>query len=118
MKIQTQVLSLMPFRGGLATAGKQSSIGEDQLWVAENAMPGLDGIISSRPGLVQHGQTLTSPSSSASNSFQDLFDYISLIPFFKFFKFISFFFESLSSHYSICIFFSKLNSRLVNWIYV
>jgi len=73
VKIQTQVLSLMPFRGGLATAGKQSSIGEDQLWVAENAMPGLDGIISSRPGLVQHGQTLTSPSSSASNSFQDLF---------------------------------------------
>jgi len=68
-----QVLNFMPARGGLATAGKRSTIDEGQLWVAENAYPDLDGMILSRPGLVQWGQVLTKPAADSVNAFHELF---------------------------------------------
>jgi len=51
----------MPLRSGLATAGKQSTIGEDQLWRAENVSSGLDGLLSKRPGIRKWGQTIKMP---------------------------------------------------------
>jgi len=71
-----QVINVMPLRGGLATAGRRSSINEAQLWEAINAAPDIDGMIRRRPGSIQHGQTLTYPSSSAANAFYE--DFFSL----------------------------------------
>lgn len=68
-----QVLNFMPLRGGLATAGQRSTIDEGQLWGAQNMYPALDGMLSGRPGLVQWGQTLTAPATTASNQFHELF---------------------------------------------
>lgn len=68
-----QVLTFMPMRGGLATAGKRSTIDEGQLWEAENFYPDLDGMLLSRPGLVQWGQTITKPATDSTNSFHELF---------------------------------------------
>lgn len=67
------VLDFMPLRGGLATAGQRSTINEAQLWGAENMYPDLDGMLRGRPGLVQWGQALTAPASTATNSFHELF---------------------------------------------
>ena len=49
---------VFPWRKGLATAGQQSTIPEDALWQAKNTSPGLDGMMSKRPGLRQWGQTI------------------------------------------------------------
>lgn len=68
-----QMLTFMPLRSGLATAGKRSTVEESQLWVAENVYPDLDGMLLSRPGLVQWGQTLTAPAPTATNSFYEPF---------------------------------------------
>jgi len=56
-----QTLNFMPMRGGLATAGQRSTIDEGQLWTAENIWPDLDGMLRSRPGLIQAGQYLMAP---------------------------------------------------------
>jgi hypothetical protein len=56
-----QTLNMMPLRGGLATAGQRSTIDEGQLWSAENVWPDLDGMLRSRPGLLQAGQYLKYP---------------------------------------------------------
>lgn len=69
MAKQRLTLDFMPMRGGLATAGQRATINESQLWVTENFYPGLDGMLSRRPGVVQHGQTLTLPSDDATNAF-------------------------------------------------
>ena len=73
MAVQRLILNNMPMRGGLATAGKRSTINEAQLWEAVNVYPDLDGMVRGRPGLVQHGQTLTLPSANATNSFYEAF---------------------------------------------
>jgi len=54
-------LDLMPLRGGLATAGKRSTIDEHQLWAAQNMYPDLDGALRTRPGTLQHGQRIMLP---------------------------------------------------------
>ncbi len=54
-------LDMMPLRGGLATAGKRSTVDERQLWAAQNMYPDLDGALRTRPGTLQHGQRLVLP---------------------------------------------------------
>ncbi len=73
MSDDRQVLTFMPSRGGLATAGKRGTIDEGQLWEAENFYPDLDGMLLSRPGLNQWGQTITEPAADATNAFHELF---------------------------------------------
>lgn len=73
MSTDRLTLNLMPTRGGLATAGKRSTINETQLWEAENFYPDLDGMLVTRPGLVQWGQVLTKPAADATNGFHELF---------------------------------------------
>jgi hypothetical protein len=51
----------MPLRSGLATAGKQGTIGENQLWQAKNMSSGLDGLLFKRPGIRKWGQTIKQP---------------------------------------------------------
>lgn len=67
------LLNFMPLRGGLATAGQRSTINEAQLWSATNLYPDLDGMLRGRPGLVQWGQTITTPNTTAAHSFHELF---------------------------------------------
>jgi hypothetical protein len=62
-------MPFMPFRGGLATAGKRSTIDEGHLWGAQNVYPDLDGMPRSRPGTVQHGQRLMYPDAETATSY-------------------------------------------------
>lgn len=54
-------IKMFPWRSGLATAGQQVSIPEDQLWEATNVTAMLDGMLGKRPGTTQWGQTLKIP---------------------------------------------------------
>ena len=62
------VVSLLPWRPGLMTAGQQTSIPETELWKAKNVGPDLDGMLSKRPGITQWGQTIKSPDKGATDS--------------------------------------------------
>lgn len=62
-------ISNMPLRSGLATAGKQGTIGEDQLWRAENVIAGLDGLVFKRPGIRKWGQTIKQPRAIATGEY-------------------------------------------------
>jgi len=68
------VINNMPLRSGLATAGKQGTIGEDQLWRAENMSSGLDGLLSKRPGIRQWGQTIKQPRANASGEYFNFYE--------------------------------------------
>lgn len=61
-------LSFMPWRPGLITAGQETSVPEDALRKATNIGTDLDGMIRTRPGLDQWGQTLKKPDASATDS--------------------------------------------------
>jgi len=63
------MLDMMPLRAGLATAGKRSTIDERNLWACQNTYPDLDGLVRSRPGIVQQGQRLMYPDSTASRGY-------------------------------------------------
>ena len=54
-------IRMFPWRAGLATAGQQTSIPEDQLWQAKNVTSMLDGMYSKRPGTSKWGQVLKTP---------------------------------------------------------
>lgn len=69
MADQRLMLNMMPLRAGLATAGKRSTIDETQLWACQNTYPDLDGLVRSRPGIVQHGQQLVYPDSDESDAY-------------------------------------------------
>jgi len=75
MPRQRLTLQNMPLRGGLTTAGQQATVPETALWRATNCAPGLDGLMSKRPGLTQWGQTLCQPDPDADIAFyEDLSD--------------------------------------------
>jgi len=61
-------ISVMPARGGLATAGHQVTIPETSFWRMENVTTLLDGLIAKRPGLRQWGQTIKVPDPDATDS--------------------------------------------------
>ena len=63
-----QKISMMPWRGGLMTAGQQTTIPENMLWQAANTTAALDGMREKRPGLRQWGQTLKVPDVDAADS--------------------------------------------------
>jgi hypothetical protein len=69
MPRKREVIRNMPLRTGLATAGKQGTIGEDQLWRAENVSSGLDGLLMKRPGIRQWGQVIKQPRLSATGEY-------------------------------------------------
>ena len=58
----------MPWRDGLVTAGRQTTIPETALWQAKNVTAELDGLMAKRPGLRQWGQTLKEPDAGATGS--------------------------------------------------
>lgn len=58
---QRYVISNMPSRGGLATAGQHGTIREDMYWQLENCSAGIDGVIAKRPGIYQWGQVIKQP---------------------------------------------------------
>ncbi|KPK44896.1 MAG: hypothetical protein AMJ65_01615 [Phycisphaerae bacterium SG8_4] len=60
VKRRQLVIRNMPFRGGLVTAGQQSSIAENQLWKMENISSEYDGMVHVRPGIKQWGHKIRS----------------------------------------------------------
>lgn len=58
VKRRQLVIRNAPFRGGLVTAGQQSSIAENQLWKMENLSSEYDGMMQVRPGLSRWGHKI------------------------------------------------------------
>lgn len=76
-RVQT-TLRLHPYRDGLATAGRQTTIPETALWQAQNVVTELDGLIAKRPGLKQWGQTIKVPDPADTGStIQQFVDFLS-----------------------------------------
>ena len=74
MARRRHVISNMPLRNGVTTAGQQGTIPETALWRAENCAVALDGMIVKRPGLTQWGQTIRQPRRFDAVSFYEMFE--------------------------------------------
>jgi hypothetical protein len=66
-RVKTTV-RVMPARGGLATAGRQTTIPESAFWQMKDCTSALDGLVSKRPGLRPWGQTILTPDPDATGS--------------------------------------------------
>ena len=69
-------IRMFPWRAGLATAGQQVSIPEDQLWKAENTTAMLDGMLAKRPGTTKWGQTLKIPNPVDSDAISSMVTFL------------------------------------------
>ena len=74
---QRFTVQMLPWRAGLATAGQQTTIPEDQLWQAKNVTGMLDGMLGKRPGTTQWGQTLKAPTEITVDSVMSFVTFLS-----------------------------------------
>lgn len=66
-KRRVLTISNMPLRGGLVTAGQQSTLNENQMWRMDNMTSAFDGLVQVRPGIARWGHKIRGIDNSATD---------------------------------------------------